>query len=164
MKFKKLVVKEMKEGTGFKCKIFLNNSRIKNADIAVYIVNLADFDEFLYESKEENRMKEALETFETTLSFDMFQNKNVYVFFNKKDLLKKKILAGGSIKNVFQDYKEDHDVDKIEKFIIEQFLNLWKWDPSYLHSFSGQIWDDGDVKKVFEQVNSIAEQLKKKNG
>ncbi|XP_075758656.1 guanine nucleotide-binding protein subunit alpha-15 isoform X4 [Pelodiscus sinensis] len=57
----------------------------------IYLASLSEYDQYLVENSEENRMRESLALFRTILELPWFQNVSVILFLNKTDLLEDKI-------------------------------------------------------------------------
>ena len=57
----------------------------------IFTVSLSEYDENLYEDDETNRLKDSLECFKQCINLDVFQKKNIFLVFTKKDLFKKKL-------------------------------------------------------------------------
>lgn len=91
-----------------------------NVHAIFWVSNLAGYGKVLFEDRNVNRMHEDLNLFEETLKHKAFQNAQVYLFMNKKDLFE------GMIKKLplstcFPHYVGSTDVKEAMNFIAEEF-------------------------------------------
>eukprot|EP00484_Ammonia_sp_Unknown_P000019 CAMPEP_0197021762 /NCGR_PEP_ID=MMETSP1384-20130603/2691_1 /TAXON_ID=29189 /ORGANISM="Ammonia sp." /LENGTH=481 /DNA_ID=CAMNT_0042449667 /DNA_START=55 /DNA_END=1500 /DNA_ORIENTATION=+ len=62
-----------------------------NVDVVVYIMNLAGYDQVLYEDNTKNCLAETLELFHSTCQSKAFKETDFVIFFNKVDIFEEKI-------------------------------------------------------------------------
>jgi len=134
---------------------------VKTADVVLYVVSMSDFDESLWEDITINRMKEALETFDSTVNQEWFQETPIIVVFNKEDLVRKKIQIADTLKKSFPEYTGGTNPDKAIKFIQDQFLNLWKGAPEHIVPITVQLLNTEHVKKAFDILIGMGSTLQK---
>ena len=65
----------------------------ENVTSIVFLVALSEYDQFLYEDQNDNRMEESKALFKTIITWKWFQNASVILFLNKKDLLEETIMS-----------------------------------------------------------------------
>ena len=130
-----------------------------SVDILIYIVSLSDYDEVLYENKDTNKMKEAVEVFDATVNLDWFRESPIILIFNKKDLLDKKIQESDTLKDVFPEYKGGKDPKKAEEFIQTMFLDLYKGNPNNIHQFTTSVLIPDSAKEAFQSLVQEAKNL-----
>ena len=97
----------------------------------IFVVDISCYNEFYYDSKTytktRNKMTETIEKFKQMIYEDMGDNIAFYVFFNKIDTFKQKIIKGISIKTCpeFKDYKGDeYDYNECISYIKSIFDGL----------------------------------------
>lgn len=73
-------------------------------DAVLYVCNLAAYARVLFEDDKINAMHEDLDLFETTMANRVFDNKIVFLLFNKKDLLEQ-WLPHYPLKGCFPEYR-----------------------------------------------------------
>merc|ERR1711998_535418 len=56
-----------------------------NVKVMLFVVSLTGYNQVLFEDSGMNRMEESLKLFEQTVNSLFFQDKEVFIFFNKKD-------------------------------------------------------------------------------
>lgn len=129
--------------------------------ILAYIVSLSDYDEVPFEDETKNSMMDALETFESTVNGEWFNNTEIIVLFNKEDMLKKKMTREDGLKKIFPEYSGGADPEAAKKFIKEKFISKLK-NPNRVHTLEGYALSDDSVRKDFEKALSISKDLKEK--
>ncbi|MEQ2182035.1 hypothetical protein GOODEAATRI_017884 [Goodea atripinnis] len=75
----------------------------ENVTSVIFLAALSEYDQVLYESQNENRLRESLALFETITSSVWFQESSTILFLNKKDLLAEKITKS-NLSTYFPDY------------------------------------------------------------
>ena len=90
----------------------------------MFLTAVSEFDQVCEEDDVTNRMKESLLLFETILDYVYFQQTNVILFLNKKDVLEQKMKAGKKISEYFPEFPgPDGDYNAAIEFFKEQFLD-----------------------------------------
>ncbi|XP_068616832.1 guanine nucleotide-binding protein subunit alpha-14-like [Brachionichthys hirsutus] len=64
----------------------------ENVTSIIFLVALSEYDQFLAESDNENRMEESLALFKTIITYPWFQKSSVILFLNKTDIIEEKIM------------------------------------------------------------------------
>jgi len=91
--------------------------------LLMFLTAVSEFDQVCEEDEVTNRMRESLHLFETVLDYVYFQNTNVILFLNKKDVLEEKLAAGKKISQYFEEFPgPDGNYDAAIEFFKEQFL------------------------------------------
>mmetsp|Transcript_18225 Transcript_18225/g.29691 ORF Transcript_18225/g.29691 Transcript_18225/m.29691 type:complete len:344 (+) Transcript_18225:121-1152(+) len=110
---------------------------LSNVKAIIFLVNLAGYNQVLYENKEINRMFEALEVFGKITGWrdesktstgaknalrggDLFKHLPIYLLLNKKDIFEKMIYKVG-LDKTFPEYRGGSKSDEAIDFIKEQF-------------------------------------------
>jgi guanine nucleotide-binding protein G(i) subunit alpha len=135
----------------------------QRVDALCYVISLSDYDQIVYESvdKNDNRMKDALETSESTINGEWFNATTIFLIFNKKDILREKITEKDNLKKTFSDYRGGKEYDNAHAFIISKFLQANKGPEDRLHIFTNIAVDQMEVHHVFTQILDImAKKLK----
>ncbi|KAI6657337.1 guanine nucleotide-binding protein (G protein), subunit alpha [Oopsacas minuta] len=69
-------------------------SSFENVQSVIFLTAISEYDQVLAETeKDDNRLLESLQLFETIIKYPWFKNAMIVVFFNKFDLFEKKILT-----------------------------------------------------------------------
>jgi len=96
----------------------------ENVTSIIFIVALSEFDQRLFESKNENRLEESKALFKTIVTCEWFQNSSVILFLNKNDLFEEKIICSHLI-DYFPEYDgPKKDADAAREFIMKMFFDL----------------------------------------
>jgi len=91
--------------------------------LLMFLTAVSEFDQVCEEDEVTNRMRESLHLFETVLDYVYFQNTNVILFLNKKDVLEEKLAAGKKISQYFEEFPgPDGDYDAAIEFFKTEFL------------------------------------------
>jgi len=93
----------------------------ENVNAIVFVVSLAGYNQVMFEDSTHNRMKEALNLFQTIVNNPLFTNIPIFLFLNKKDLFEKMIQDGVDLKNCFGEYMGGCDAKLALQFIRERF-------------------------------------------
>mmetsp|Transcript_4948 Transcript_4948/g.6532 ORF Transcript_4948/g.6532 Transcript_4948/m.6532 type:complete len:276 (+) Transcript_4948:276-1103(+) len=110
---------------------------VSNVKAIIFLVNLAGYNQVLYENKEINRMREALEVFGKITGWrdesksntggrhvlkggDLFKHLPIYLLLNKKDIFEKMIYKVG-LDKTFPEYQGGSKSDEAIDFIKETF-------------------------------------------
>jgi len=66
-------------------------------------------------------MRDSYDTFAETINGDVFKDVPIIVFWNKKDMLEKKITEQDDLVKIFSDYKGGKSFDQAFEFIKKKF-------------------------------------------
>lgn len=91
-----------------------------DVEAILFIVNLAGYNQVLFEDQSKNRMIESLELFEQVANYDCFKNTPIYLFLNKKDLFES-LLRTRDITCLFPDYDGEKTTQAQLDYIAKQF-------------------------------------------
>jgi len=116
----------------------------------LFIVNLAGYNQVLFEDASKNRMMESLDLFRDITHRANFIDTPVFLFLNKKDLFE--VLSGEvDLSNLFPDYTGGKDVHKALEFIESKFRERLPGKKEIqVHVVTG-VWKR-DIKCAFEEV------------
>ncbi|CAE7483451.1 unnamed protein product [Symbiodinium microadriaticum] len=88
----------------------------------IFVAGLSEYNQVLFESKDRNRMDEALDLFEDVCNNSCFARSSIILFLNKRDLFEEKI-KNSDISDFFSEYKgAKNDYDAGIKFFLIKFL------------------------------------------
>ncbi|KAJ0057289.1 hypothetical protein NL108_002224 [Boleophthalmus pectinirostris] len=124
----------------------------ENVTSVIFLTALSEYDQNLYESENDNRLRESLALFNTILSYPWFQESSTILFLNKIDLLEEKI-AQSHLKAYFPEYTGPNcNAEAAKTFIRQMFVDSHgKRDkPFYTHYTCAT--DTGNIDKVFKNV------------
>jgi len=118
----------------------------------LFVVNLAGYNQVLFEDASKNRMQEELELLEQISSMDIFRDTPIFLFFNKKDLFEQMILDV-DLCNTFPDYTGGKNLQPALDYIVNAFrakLPPHKQSTTSIHLVTAR-WK-GDIKAAFDAV------------
>jgi len=135
----------------------------ENVTSIMFLAALSEYDQYLFESGNENRMQESQALFRTIITYPWFQQSSVILFLNKKDLLEEKIVHS-HLRDYFPQYAgPDADGDSAKEFILKMYLALNPvpdvGDPKTIYSHYTQATDTENIRFVFAAVKDTILQL-----
>jgi len=86
----------------------------------MFVVNLAGYNQVLFEDTRKNRMHESLELFEKTANNAVFAECPIFLFLNKKDIFETMVQTA-DMKSAFPEYEGGTVMMSALNFIQEQF-------------------------------------------
>lgn len=149
-----LVDKDQKEENGKDVSVKFLTQVYPKANHICFIISLSNFDELCYEDNKTNRMIESLNLFNQIVNDPDLKEKPLIIIFNKIDLFKKKIQNQDRYEDflqVFPDYKDGKDEQKILDYITNQFLDLHP-NPREIGYFFTCSVDKNLMKGVFDDI------------
>lgn len=119
----------------------------------LFIVNLAGWNQVLFEDNNRNRLEESLQLFETVTKNPLFAETPIFLFLNKKDLFEKQIQAE-DMKIQFPDYTGGKDLHKALQFVKDKFHErLPPKKKVYIEFVSARL--KSDIRQAFNSVKKI---------
>jgi GTPase SAR1 family protein len=116
----------------------------------LFIVNLAGWDQVLFEDASKNRMEEALELFQKVTHDPVFEKTPIFLFLNKKDLFESMILKK-DLKTRFPEYDGGHNLRPALEFVLQQFTARMPAGKPLTHEFvSARV--RSDIRGAFNSV------------
>lgn len=157
-----LEVKQKRERNGKIVKFDNLTLAYSDSDIVIYIVSLTGYDEII--ENKENKMIDALKTFEQTLNSSELSDKEIILFWNKTDLLEKNIMKEDTLKNLFTDYKGGKDFEKAMEFIQDIFRGRIEEERrKRVFEIQGNAIETKVIETLFEKIHEKASNKVKKN-
>ncbi|XP_051959864.1 guanine nucleotide-binding protein subunit alpha-14 [Xyrauchen texanus] len=124
----------------------------ENVTSIIYLVALSEYDQVLYECKNENRMKESKALFKTIISYPWFQDSSIILFLNKTDLLKEKI-SKSDLADYFPEYTgPKNDADAAMKFILSMYEQQNSDTQKQIYAHFTCATDTENIRFVFKAV------------
>eukprot|EP00732_Lithocolla_globosa_P005162 Lithocolla_globosa_v1_NODE_5173_length_1288_cov_37.358475.p1 type:complete len:357 gc:universal NODE_5173_length_1288_cov_37.358475:1243-173(-) len=135
-----------------------------DVNAVVFVVNLADYNNVLYEDPEVNRMVEALSLFEETINNETyFADTPFYLLFNKKDLFVKMVkIVPLNFCEPFEQYKGTEDFDECIEFITEVFKSKVKGKQNRLSIFSLNSTQVSEIEVTWGAIFDNIKEIRKK--
>ena len=131
----------------------------ENVTSVVFLVALSEYDQFLYEAENDNRMEESKALFKTIITWKWFQNASVILFLNKKDLLEEKIMSS-NLADYFPEYNgPQKDVIAAREFIQDMFVDQNPDSEKSIYSHFTCATDTENIRFVFAAVKDRILQL-----
>ncbi|XP_018518041.1 guanine nucleotide-binding protein subunit alpha-14 isoform X1 [Lates calcarifer] len=124
----------------------------ENVTSIIFLAALSEYDQVLYETKSDNRLRESLALFKTILSYPWFQESSTILFLNKTDLLHEKI-AHSHLASYFPAYTGPQgDAESAKKFILQMYKehHMGHQKPLYTHYTCAT--DTENIRVVFKAV------------
>jgi len=126
----------------------------------LFVVNLAGYDQVMFEDPSMNRMKESLNLFSQICNNPVFGGIPIFLCLNKKDIFEQMIQTV-SLTKCFEDYSGGNDVNTALQFIQGQFQSKVK-DNREIHTYFIAARFKKDVKYTWEEVKKrLLEENKK---
>jgi len=129
----------------------------------MFIASLAEYDQFLMEDSSVNRLNETLDVFESLINLRKFRKCPVFLFLNKEDIFKEKVVRI-DIKKYHSKYKGGLNYDEGLKFIGEEFAARKKGKDSGLYKHVTTATNTESVQFVWKAVKSVILQRKMVRG
>ncbi|XP_044031062.1 guanine nucleotide-binding protein subunit alpha-14-like [Siniperca chuatsi] len=124
----------------------------ENVTSLVFLAALSEYDQVLYESENDNRLRESLALFKTILSYPWFHESSTILFLNKTDLLEEKITQS-HLATYFPDYTGPQcDAGSAKKFILEMYKKQHSGHPKLLYTHYTCATDTENIRVVFKAV------------
>ncbi|XP_071322518.1 guanine nucleotide-binding protein subunit alpha-14-like [Trachinotus anak] len=124
----------------------------ENVTSIIFLAALSEYDQVLYESENDNRLKESLALFKTILSYTWFQDSSTILFLNKTDLLREKISAS-HLATYFPAYNGPQgDAESAKKFILQMYVEHHSGHHKPLYSHYTCATDTENIRVVFKAV------------
>lgn len=96
----------------------------ENVAVNIFLVDISEYDQVLYEDQSTNRMQESLVLWDNICNSKWFQNTSTVLFFTRTDCLKSK-LATRPINNYCVDFSGDPtSLEDVKDYIEKKFLSL----------------------------------------
>ncbi|XP_022625514.1 guanine nucleotide-binding protein subunit alpha-11-like [Seriola dumerili] len=127
----------------------------ENVTSIIYLAALSEYDQVLYESENDNRLKESLALFKTILSYPWFHESSTILFLNKTDLLNEKI-SQSHLANYFPAFSGPPcDVESAKKFILQMYVEHHSGHHKPLYSHYTCATDTDNIRIVFKDVKNM---------
>jgi guanine nucleotide-binding protein G(o) subunit alpha len=126
----------------------------ENVTAVIFVAAISEYDQYLYEDENTNRMHEALNLFDSICNSRWFAKTSLILFLNKCDLFAEKIKKV-PITTAFPDYPGAMDYDESIKYIEGQFQNLNKNPDKQIYCHVTCATDTKLVAAVFNAVKDI---------
>ncbi|KAM3599391.1 uncharacterized protein V6R79_004814 [Siganus canaliculatus] len=124
----------------------------ENVTSIIFLAALSEYDQVLYESETDNRLRESLALFKTILSYPWFHESSTILFLNKTDLLEEKI-AQSDLAAYFPAYTGPRsDAESAKNFILQMYREQHGERPKPLYSHFTCATDTENIRVVFKAV------------
>jgi GTPase SAR1 family protein len=120
----------------------------------IFVASLSEYDQLLYEDQNVNRMTEALNLFDETCNSRWFNNTNMMLFLNKRDLFAEKILRVPLTVH-FPEYKGKNDYEEGVEFLSLQFESKNRNSGRHIYTHITCATDTDNVQMVFNATKDI---------
>lgn len=100
-------------------------SHFDNVTAIMFLVSLSEYDKFLLEDSTVNRMHDAMEVFRDIVECPYFEETNIILFLNKKDLFEEKIKQV-DLRVCFPDYTGGNEYNEAVHFVESKFVDIFK--------------------------------------
>ncbi|XP_054908606.1 guanine nucleotide-binding protein subunit alpha-14-like isoform X2 [Poeciliopsis prolifica] len=124
----------------------------ENVTSIIFLAALNEYDQVLFESQTDNRMKESLALFQTILSSKWFQESSTILFLNKTDLLEDKIRTS-NLATYFPEYEgPSQDAESAKKFIERMYKKHHRDREKPLYTHFTCATDTENMRVIFRSV------------
>eukprot|EP01091_Cochliopodium_minus_P005084 TRINITY_DN1506_c0_g1_i2.p1 TRINITY_DN1506_c0_g1~~TRINITY_DN1506_c0_g1_i2.p1 ORF type:complete len:301 (+),score=61.56 TRINITY_DN1506_c0_g1_i2:73-975(+) len=121
----------------------------------IFVVALNDYERILEEDLKTNRMMESIQLFKETINNRFFQETNIILFLNKKDIFSERLKVTPLTK-CFEDYTGGEDYGSAVEFITKKFLQQNKSNDRCIYYHETDATDTNNFKMVWNAVQEIA--------
>lgn len=116
----------------------------------LFIVNLAGWDQVLFEDASRNRMEEAMELFHKVTHNKIFEKTPIFLFLNKKDLFEQ-MVQEKDLKTRYPEYDGGKNVRPALEFVLQMFKSRMPAGKPLTHDFvSARV--KSDIRGAFNTV------------
>jgi len=138
-------------------------SHFDNVTAIMFLVSLSEYDKFLLEDSTVNRMHDAMDVFQNIVECPYFEETNIILLLNKKDLFEEK-LKKVDLSFCFPDYAGGSNYMEAVDFVQNKFLSIFREakDTQVVDSMSSDIYpfqtmatNTSNVKTVFNMCKHI---------
>jgi len=126
----------------------------ENVTAVLFVAAISEYDQFLYEDNETNRMTEALNLFEEICNSRWFRETSMILFLNKRDLFADKVTKVPLSKCFPQYDGPDNYLSGVE-FLQEQFESRNRNPEKQVYTHITCATDTGNISAVFNAVKDI---------
>ncbi|KCV71698.1 guanine nucleotide-binding protein G(I) subunit alpha [Fonticula alba] len=127
----------------------------EDVQAVMFCAALSEYDLFLREDEDQNRMLEALTLFDNVCNSRWFAETSIMLFLNKVDLFREKI-GRVPLSKTFEDYKHGPDPDKAAEFISRKFLDINKTpEKKTIYPHLTCATDTENIRFVWAAVNDM---------
>jgi len=127
----------------------------------IFFVALSEYDQNLYEDESTNRMHESLRLFKDICNTKWFEDVDIILFLNKRDLFEKKI-GKSPLKKCFEDYQGPNTAEAAAQYIEDQFLAQNENPDKLVYVHRTCATDTENMRVVFNSVVDILTHKKSK--
>ncbi|XP_041666911.1 guanine nucleotide-binding protein subunit alpha-14-like [Cheilinus undulatus] len=124
----------------------------ENVTSIIFLAALSEYDQVLYESENDNRLRESIALFTTILSYRWFQDSSTILFLNKTDLLEEKITQS-HLAAYFPAFKGPQgDLKAAKNFILQMYVEQHSGHHKPLYTHFTCATDTENIRVVFKAV------------
>ncbi|MCJ1377204.1 guanine nucleotide-binding protein subunit alpha [Xylographa soralifera] len=113
----------------------------ENVGAVLFTVDIASYDQLLFEDEKVNRIQEALTLFDSIVNSRWFVHTEFALLFTKYDKLATKLKAS-PLKNYCPDFEGGHDLAEATAYITDRFVSLSRHDDKVIEVYYTSIADD----------------------
>ena len=113
----------------------------ENVGAILFTVDIASYDQLLFEDETANRVTEALTLFDSIVNSRWFINTTFALLFTKYDRLAAKLKAS-PLKNYCPDFEGGDDLEEATAYITNKFVSLSQQDDRTIEVYYTSIVDD----------------------
>lgn len=128
----------------------------ENVTSLIFLASLSEYDQVLEENNKENRMRESLSLFYTTIHSPWFASASIILFLNKMDILEEKIQTS-DLKAYFPEFQgKRRDMQDAKTYISQMYEQKAKCTETktskQIYSHFTCATDTNNIRKVFGDV------------
>ncbi|ORX49789.1 guanine nucleotide-binding protein subunit alpha [Hesseltinella vesiculosa] len=134
----------------------------ENVTAIIFMVAISEYDQVLVEDESVNRMKEALQLFDSVCNSRWFAKTSTILFLNKTDIFRQKLLTS-PLSEEFPDFQGGTDEAAARDFIMKEFATLNDSPNKHLYTHFTCATDTEQVEFVMTAVHDIILQSNLRN-
>eukprot|EP01111_Echinosteliopsis_oligospora_P011892 TRINITY_DN4022_c0_g1_i2.p1 TRINITY_DN4022_c0_g1~~TRINITY_DN4022_c0_g1_i2.p1 ORF type:complete len:261 (-),score=46.78 TRINITY_DN4022_c0_g1_i2:110-892(-) len=127
----------------------------------LFVVNLAGYDQVMFEDPSQNRMRESLDLFGQICNNPVFVETPIFLCLNKKDIFEQ-MIQNTDLRKCFPQYEGGPDVNLALKFIEDQYKTRINDHNRTIHICHIAARFKKEVKYAWEEINTCLVEENKK--
>ncbi|EDW47600.1 GM21410, partial [Drosophila sechellia] len=136
-----------------------------NVTSIIFLAALSEYDQFMMESENDNRLEESKALFHTIITFEWFKNTSIILFLNKMDVLDEKIMYSHLV-DYFPEYDgPKQDANAAREYVLRMFESISLDTQKKIYSHFTCATDTENIRFVFVAVKDtiLQSNLKESN-
>lgn len=129
--------------------------QFSHCNAILFVVAISEFDQNVFEDESTNRLRESFVLFDQICNSKWFASKDLILFLNKRDMLKRKLKEGISVKTHFPEFNGESDFKSAVQFFILEFGKRNKNPERNIYTHVTCATDTKTMENVFDDIRDI---------